>query len=61
MLFRSISRHEVLIRRLKDRRLEFFPGEMVLKDGTTATNIEVAQRRIKSEADEMVQKLTGVK
>lgn len=57
----EISRHEVLIRRLKDRRLEFFPGEMVLKDGTTATNIEVAQRRIKSEADEMVQKLTGVK
>jgi hypothetical protein len=43
--------------------LEFFPGEMgwVLKDGTTATNIDMARRRIKAEADEMMQKLTGAK
>lgn len=54
----KIAMHEQNIRRLKDRRLEFFPGEMVLKDGTTATNIDVAQRRIKAEADEMMQTLT---
>lgn len=54
----QIALAQLRVQRLKDRRLEFFPGEMVLKDGTTATNIDVAQRRVKAEADEMVQTLT---
>lgn len=54
----QITMAEQNVRRLKDRRLEFYPGEMVLKDGTTATNVDVAKRRIKALADEMMQQLT---
>lgn len=56
----QITMAEQNVRRLKDRRLEFYPGEMgwVLKDGTTATNIDMARRRIKAQADEMMEQLT---
>ena len=56
----QIALAEQNIRRLKERRLEFYPGEMgwVLKDGTTATNIDMARRRIKAQADEMMEQLT---